>query len=194
MSESMMPISTDAMYHRTLLCDLVTPVVLNADKFDEVWPYVDSVYRTLRGVELKCNGTVKVQKYECRLRKSSKSGTAKVTLLVDGKIIKRRYSSIRDKDLCHVQIKVSRPIDGTAITIERLNEHTHTHDIEESFRIKRPSILVRYIKAESAKNYSAAQIYHAFRGAGTHGGSERLQELGGSALKRYALYPTFNQC
>ena len=185
MSDSMMPISEDALHHRTLLFELSKPVILSPAKFEEVWPYVDSVYRTLRGVELKCNGTIRVQKYECRLRKSSKSGTAKVA--PDGKIIKRRHSSIRDKDLCHVQIKVSRPVDGSAVTIERFNEHSHSHDIEESFRVKKPSILLGFIKCEAGKNYSAAQIYHAFRGAGTHEGSERLQELGGSSLKRFGI-------
>ncbi|KAF8458139.1 hypothetical protein BGX38DRAFT_649404 [Terfezia claveryi] len=90
---------------------------------------------------------------------------------------------MRNADLCNVRIKVSRPVDGTAVTVERLDEYTHTHDIEESFRIKKPSILVGCIKSEVAKNYSASQIYHAVRGAGKHEGSERLKELGGSSLK-----------
>jgi len=72
--------------------------------------------------------------------------------------------------------------------IERLDEHIHTHDIEESFRIKNPSILRDYIKTEAAKNYSAAQIYHAVRGAGTHEGSERLGELGGSLKRKVSYY------
>ena len=59
----------------------------------------------------------------------------------DGKVIKRRHSSIRDTHLCNVRIKVSRPVDDTVVIIERLDEHTHTHHIEESFRIKKPSIL-----------------------------------------------------
>ncbi|KAF8420011.1 hypothetical protein BGX38DRAFT_1202120 [Terfezia claveryi] len=80
-------------------------------------------------------------------------------------------------------MKVSRLVDGSAVTIERLDEHTHSHDIEESFRIEKPSILPEYIKFEAAKNYSATQIYHAVRGAGTHEGSEQLGELGGSSLK-----------
>ena len=70
-------------------------------------------------------------------------------------------------------------MDGTTVTIERLDEHTHTRDIEESFRIKKPSILLGYIKSEAAKSCSAAEIYHAFRA-----GSERLGELGDSSLKR----------
>ena len=116
--------------------------------------------------------TIRVQKYECRPRKSTKSGTVTAKVDSEGKIIKRRNSSICDKDLCHVRIKVSRPDDSTVVTIERFDKYIHTHDIEESFRIKKPSILLGYIKSEAAKNYSAAQIYHAFRGAGTHEGSE----------------------
>ncbi|KAF8415879.1 hypothetical protein EV426DRAFT_628739 [Tirmania nivea] len=161
MSEVMMPISADALHYRTLLFELSKPVIIPADKFNEIWPYVDTVYRTLRGEVLH---------------------TAKVT--TEDKIIKRRHSSIRDKYLCYVQIKVSKLVDGTAVTIERLDSHIHTHNIEESFRIKKPSILQEYLKSEAIKNYSAAQIYHAVHGAGTHEGSERLGELGGSSLKR----------
>lgn len=36
---------------------------------------------------------------------------------------------IHDKGLCDVQIKVARPIDDSAVTVERMNEHTYTHDI-----------------------------------------------------------------
>jgi len=141
----MMLISADALHYRTRLFDLSKPVVMSSEKFDEIWPYmtpyVDSVYSKLQSELLQAGGTIRVRGYECRLRKSRKSGTARVA---DGKIIKRRHSSIRDADLCNVRIKVSRPVDSTTVTIERLDEHTHTHDIEESFRIKKPSILLGY--------------------------------------------------
>ena len=103
----------------------------------------------------------------------------------DGKVIKRRCSSIRDPGLCEVHIKVSRLVDGSTVTIERLDEHTHTHDIEESFRVKKPSVLLDCIASEAAKNYRPAQIFHAIRGAGTAEGSERLEAIGGSSLTRY---------
>ena len=163
MSEAMMPVSADALHHRTILFDLSKPVTMSPEMFDEMWPYVDSVYTKMHQELLQKNGTIRVQKYECRLRKSKKSSTCD-----DSKVVKRRHTSIRDKHLCHVRIKVSRPVDGTAVVIERLDEHTHTHDIEESFQIKKPSILVNSIKAEAVKNYSAAQIYHALRGVGTY--------------------------
>ena len=98
------------------------------------------------------------------------------------KTIKRRHSGIRDKDLCLVQIKVSQLVNSQQVTIERSNNNLHTHSIEESFQIKKPSILLGLIKAEAEKNYSSCEIYHAFRGAGTHGGATRLGELGGSSL------------
>jgi len=108
MSEAMMPISADALHHCTILFDLSKLVIMSSEKFDEIWLYVDSVYLKLQSELLQAGGTIRVQKYECRLRKSRKSGTAQVA---DGKIIKCRHSSIRDAGLCNVQIKVSHPVD-----------------------------------------------------------------------------------
>ena len=92
-------------------------------------------------------------------------------ILVMEKLLNVGLGSIRDPYLCHVRIKVSRPIDNTVVLVERLDEHTHFHNIEESFRIKKPTILMTYIKSEVVKNYSPAQIFHALHGAGTHEGS-----------------------
>ncbi|RPB18236.1 hypothetical protein L211DRAFT_843865 [Terfezia boudieri ATCC MYA-4762] len=97
MSEAMIPISTDALHYRTLLFELSKPVTIPTEKFDEIWLYVNSVYASLSGEVLQC-----------------KSGNASVGFenqqnkVTEGKIIKRRNSSIRDyKHLCHVRIKVS---------------------------------------------------------------------------------------
>jgi len=75
MSEGMMPISTDALHHRAMLSDLSKPVTMSPKTFDEVWLYVDSVYTKLQQELLQAHGTVGVQKYECRLRKSKKPNT-----------------------------------------------------------------------------------------------------------------------
>lgn len=177
--------SPDILHSRTLLFELSKPVIMSIETFNETWPYVDSVYTKLRGEQLHGSGTVRVQKYECRLRKSKSSSTARDAS--SDKVIKRKHSSIRDHGLCQVRIKVSRPVDGSAVTIERIDECTHTHDIEESFRVKKRSILLDYIAIEAAKNYSTAQIFHALRGAGTLEGSEKLVALGGSSLTKYDL-------
>jgi len=115
-----------------MLFELSKPATISPEIFNEIWPYVDSVYSKLQQELLQAHGTVRVQKYECRLRKSRKSSTARVA---DGKVIKRRHSSMRDTDLCNVRIKVSRPVDGTSVTVERL-DHIHTHDTEESRNYK----------------------------------------------------------
>ena len=71
----MMPLSPDALYYRGLLFNLSKPVTLLPEKFDEFWPFVDSVYSKLQQELLQNNGTIRVQDYECRVRKSRKSGT-----------------------------------------------------------------------------------------------------------------------
>ena len=186
MVDTIMPIASEALQYRTLLFDLSKPVTMTPEMFDEVWPYVDSVYTKLQSVMLRTYSTVRVHKYECRLRKSKKSSSAKEA--PSNKVIKCQHSGIHDQNLCHVRIKVSRPVDANLpITIERLDEHMHTHDIEESFQIKKPSILVNCITTEVAKNYSASQVFHALRGAGTAEGSERLGDIGGSFLTRFII-------
>ncbi|RPB20507.1 hypothetical protein L211DRAFT_841596, partial [Terfezia boudieri ATCC MYA-4762] len=78
----------DALHYRTLLFELSKPVTIPAEKFDEIWLYVDSVYASLSGEVLQC-----------------KSGNASVGFENQQN---RTDSSIRDhKHLCHVWIKVS---------------------------------------------------------------------------------------
>ena len=105
MSEALMPVTTDDFQYRTLLFDLTEPITLPITKFNEVWPYVSSVYSKTGSELLQCNSTMKVHRYECRMRRSMKSSTTRVAT---DKIIKRRNSTIRDKDLCSVRMRVSR--------------------------------------------------------------------------------------
>ena len=74
-----------------------------------MWPYVDSVYSKSQSESIQRNGTIRVQRYDCRFWKFTKSSTAREES--EGQTIKRRHSSIRDKDLCHVQIKISQPVE-----------------------------------------------------------------------------------
>jgi hypothetical protein len=175
-ADALMPLPKEALYWRGMLFELAEPVTMPPQIFDEMWPFVDAVYSKISGELIQNNGTTKVQKYECRLRKSKQSGTRKP----DTGNIKRRRTSVRESDLCHLRMKVTRSLEGEQlVTVERLDEHLHTHDIEESFRIKKPSIIFNFLRAEVAKGHTAADIFHAFRAAGT-----RLGEIGGASLKR----------
>ncbi|KAF8426070.1 hypothetical protein EV426DRAFT_710546 [Tirmania nivea] len=93
-AEAMMPISADALHYRTMLFELSKPVTISPQIFDEMWSYVDSVYSELQQELLQAHSTVRVQKYECRLRKRRKSSTARVAD-IDGKVIKRQQRSQR---------------------------------------------------------------------------------------------------
>ncbi|KAF8430814.1 hypothetical protein BGX38DRAFT_1230852, partial [Terfezia claveryi] len=62
-TKAMMPISADALHYRTILFELSKPVTIFPQIFDEIWPYVDSVYSKLQQELLQAYGTVHVQKY-----------------------------------------------------------------------------------------------------------------------------------
>ena len=59
------------------------------------------------------------------------------------------------------------------VTLERKDEH------RTSFMIKKSKYVQELIKKETAKNYSAAQIFHAIRGAGTEASTSLPDAAGG---------------
>ena len=89
-----MPLLPDDLYWRTKLFEHCDPITMSPEKFGQMWPLVNSVYSKTQGELLQNNGTARVQKYGCWLRKSTKSGTARPN--TDDKTVKRRHSSIRD--------------------------------------------------------------------------------------------------
>ena len=131
--------------------------------FGEAWPYVDSAYTRLQLELLQAHETLRVQKYECRLRKSKTSDNTTRDANTSGKVIKHPHSSVR----------MSCPIKGLSPN-GSYSDDEHTH--------KKPSILlVNSIKAEAVTNYSASHIFNAFRGAGTVEDSKRLEAISGSS-------------
>jgi hypothetical protein len=73
---------------------------------------------------------------------------------------------------CEVQMKVTRSlIEPVGVTIERAREHLHTN-IEESCRVKKPTMLKRVTEQERVKHYSPSQIFHAMHGAGSAEGAQ----------------------
>ena len=69
------------------------------------------------------------------------------------------------------------------VTLERKDEHKHLHSLETSFMVEKYKHVQELIKKETAKNYSAAQIFHAMRGAGTEAGTSLLDAAGGAFTK-----------
>ena len=158
----------DASHWQQQLFTLDEPVTLPKDLFDQVWPPVSSVY-TFRNKKLQQKGTIEVEHGECRLKKSRSPDGAVAKPGSNDNEIKRRSSTIRKKNQCLVTVKLTRQItsENPTVTLERKDEHKHLHSLETSFMIKKSKHVQELIKKEAGKNYSAAQIVHAIRGAGT---------------------------
>jgi len=178
----MIPLPKDASHWQQQLFNLDEPVTLSKDLFEQVWPLVSSVY-TFRNKKLQQNGTISVEHGECRLKKSRKSSSAKPPS--NDSEIKRRNSTVRQKDRCLVTVKLTRQLTGPTptVTLERKDDHKHLHDLETSFMVKKSKHVQELINKEAAKNYSAAQILHAIRGAGTEAGTAPLNAAGGGFTK-----------
>lgn len=178
MSSSMIPpLPKDAAYWKEQLFQVENPVILPVDQFDEVWPLVCNVY-TFRNKSVQQSGAIQVEHGECRLKKSRKSSSS---VQPDGNPIKRRTSSVRDKDQCQVTVKLTRQLIGPhpTVTLERKTEHLHTHDFETSCMVKKSKFVQELIATEAEKNCSAAQIFNALRSAGL--------EEGNGIIKMYEL-------
>ncbi|KAA8914908.1 hypothetical protein FN846DRAFT_249377 [Sphaerosporella brunnea] len=88
--------------------------------------------------------------------------------------------------LCQVRMKIARTLmEPITITVKQKDESTHTHDLEEIFRLcGLPSAVKRVVQAEANKDYTAAQIFHALKGGGEMEGFTPLEAIGGASLKR----------
>lgn len=81
------------------------------------WLYVDSVYSKIQQEPLQAGGTVCVQKYECRLRKSRKPSTAR------NAVIARRRSLSGGIAVYHVQATLDTLTSVRAEGIVNINRH-----------------------------------------------------------------------
>jgi hypothetical protein len=190
MTTNLIPIPEDAAERSQILFHLTKPITLPYSEFEKYWPLVNTVFTKSRGLLLQQNNTVEVQKYECRLRKSKKPGKAPPSQNPNG-VKKRHGTTIREPGQCNVRIKTTRTLttdpSQSTVTIERLDDHEHSHDLERSREIAPSGHAIQLAHAEAEKGYSAAQILNALRGVGTATGSQRLDEAGGTHLKRYNL-------
>jgi hypothetical protein len=91
------------------------------EQFDTYWPLTDAVWTKIGGKTQQQNGTVEVQHYECRLRKSKKTGTN--VAKKEGRVVKARITTSRVKDLCQVRMKMTRTLtEPITITLERKDD------------------------------------------------------------------------
>lgn len=187
------PLPEQADIFREMLFRLDHPVVLSTQQFAEYWPLVDTVWTKIGGSTVQRHGAIRVQHYECRLRKSKKTGTN--ISRKDGRVVKPRSTEARVKDLCQVQMKITHTIPESSsepvkVVVERKTSAAHTHSLDEIFRIcGLPSVVKQVIVSEVKKNrYTASQIFRALKGINkTEGADSNLEAAGGSSLTRYFM-------
>jgi hypothetical protein len=70
MTTALIPVPENAHLWSDALFKLEKPMLLSVAEFDLYWPLISTVYTKIGGLLVQQSGTVHVQKYECRLRKS----------------------------------------------------------------------------------------------------------------------------
>ena len=158
MSTTLIPLPANTSQWCDLLFHLSKPLILTESEFGEYWPLVSTVYTKIGGLLLQQNGELEVQKYECRLRKSKKGG--KPPPGPAGGVKKCYGKTVRVPGLCDVRIKIVRTVSAPiTITIQRLDEHEHSHTLERSREIA-PSTLALQLAATDA---NAKEAHNDFR-------------------------------
>jgi hypothetical protein len=188
MSAASIKIPKDATIWIDSLFNLEYPITTSQSLFEEYWPLISSVYTKLGGKLIQQNGTVEVQKYECRLRKSKKTGKAPPPKTIGNGGIKKRHGRTgREKGQCNVRIKTTRTLEAfpPTVTIERLDENKHSHTIEQSRKIAPSELAVQIAEQEATKGYAPAQVLNEFPGPGGLEGETLIEQIGGAHVDRY---------
>jgi hypothetical protein len=119
-----------AEHYKNILFDLEEPVELSVEEFDAFWPLIKPVWTEYGVKTLQQNGTVEVQYFKCYLHKSRSIRTE----TKDGTTIQK---TVRVKDLCQAGMKMTRTTtEPVTVILERSNNGSHTHDLEEAFRLR----------------------------------------------------------
>ncbi|KAI5849694.1 hypothetical protein BZA05DRAFT_401163 [Tricharina praecox] len=184
MTAHLIPVPSNASFWSDTLFNVTEPVTLTAEQFDTYWPLISTVYTKIGGLLLQRGGTVEVQKYECRLRKSKKGRKAPLPR-GDGVRKRLREAAIRKPGLCNMRIKTTRTTaEPITITIERLDNEEHQHTLERSREIAPSALSLQLAAVELSKGYPPAQVLNALKGVGTSEGDACLIEIGGKHINR----------
>jgi hypothetical protein len=180
MTEALNVVSAELLEWRDKIFSLEAEVVLPRATFDVVWPLVDSVYTFRQKDKLNGNATIQVSKGECRLRKSRKSSTAKEVTLSG----KRRNRAFK-QGTCNLGIRIDKFLDEGIVKIRRMNDETHTHDLETSFKWKKNTFLKDLCRAERKKGLSTGEILNTLKNHATPDIAEKMKLVGGANIDWY---------
>ncbi|RHZ59681.1 hypothetical protein Glove_362g17 [Diversispora epigaea] len=148
---------------RTLLFNVQQPFEVPMKEFDdEWWPLVTNIWIKF-SYKNHVNGN-SWKTFVCRFTKHFESSTRKQDIPSE----KRRKTKVRTANLCFAKIKISRFVAEQKVCIERFQDSPdHTHNIEESDKLKRSQAVRVLVEKEAVKNYLVLAIVNAVKEFGT---------------------------
>ncbi|RHZ57876.1 hypothetical protein Glove_382g50 [Diversispora epigaea] len=129
---------------------------------DEWWPLVTNIWIKF-SYKNHVNGN-SWKTFVCRFTKHFESSTRKQDIPSE----KRRKTKVRTANLCFAKIKISRFVAEQKVCIERFQDSpNHTHNIEESDKLKRSQAVRVLVEKEAVKNYPIPAIVNTVKEFGT---------------------------
>lgn len=162
---------------RQTLFEVKDPIDLKEEEFERYWPYVDNVWVRQHKAGIDKAGRSNIDYYACRLQRPTYAPRKDETR-PEGR--PQRKKRTREGGTCQARIKITK-YEGefTRLTISRLGEHGHTHDIEHIDKIKRNSVIMDVARAEVMKGYMPASVYTVM-----HEDEGKLAAIGGKHVNR----------
>ena len=141
---------------RQALFDIKQPVELKPEEFEMYWPFVDNVWvrQHKAGVDRAGRNT---DYYACRLQRPTYA-PKRDSLRPEGK--QRRVKQTRQGGTCQMRIKTVRyEGDVKKVTISRIGEHSHSHDLDSMDKLKRNTVVMEIARSEVMKGFMPASVF-----------------------------------
>jgi 2,5-diamino-6-(ribosylamino)-4(3H)-pyrimidinone 5'-phosphate reductase len=153
-------------------------IELKPEEFDRYWPFIDNVWVRQHRAGIDRTGRVSTDYYACRLQRPTYTPRKQNEPRPEGKPARKKQT--REGGTCQVRIKTVRYTGGyQKVTISRVGEHEHSHDLDHMDQIKRNSILMEVARAEVMKGFMPASVFTIM-----NEDKERLEAAGGRYLTR----------
>ena len=162
---------------RRSLFEIKEPIDLKEDEFERYWPYVDNVWVRQHKAGIDKTGRSNIDYYACRLQRPTYA-PRKDEQRPEGR--PQRKKRTREGGTCQARLKITK-YEGefTRLTISRLGEHEHTHDLDHIDKTKRNSVIMDIARAEVMKGYMPASVYTVL-----HEDEDKLASIGGKYVNR----------
>ncbi|KAI4144638.1 MAG: hypothetical protein LQ340_006574 [Diploschistes diacapsis] len=172
---------------RQALFHLKEPIELKEEEFERYWPYIDNVWVRQHKAGIEKSGRSNIDYYACRLQRPTYTPRRTSQPRPDGE--PRRKKKTREGGTCQVRAKVLRHQgEVKQLTICRIGEQEHTHDLDHLDKIKRNSAVMDIARSEVMKGYMPASVFTVMQEE-----PEKLAAIGGKYINRNDVRNTSQQ-